>query len=214
MRAPHGIAIYRDNLYVTDTGAHAVFNFKLEADMRFVAELGNPIFGAQRFNSPLGLSVSAKGDVFIADSNKNRIQILDDSLYIQRSITHETMKHPRDVKLTPDEVYVLCPVSPCILVFSHAGEKIRSLLTRGDGMQIGSAFFFCLDKKQNLLICDYVNKQVRIFSKEGTHLHSIGQPGLQAGMFYFPRGMVLNKNLKLIIVSDHYDLCLQIYSCQ
>ena len=121
MRVPHGIAIHRDNLYVMDRDANAVFKFKLEADIRFVAKFGNPTFGAQRLNSPLGLSVSAMGDVFVADSNNHRIQVLDNSLRIQRRITHETMIEPCDIKLTPDEVYVLCAVSPCILVFSHAG---------------------------------------------------------------------------------------------
>ena len=212
---PWGIAIHRDNLYVTDIGAHAVFRFKIETDMRLVAKLGSEGSGVGQFDSPVGLSVSPNGDVFIADSRNNRIQILDDSLHFQRSITHQTMESPCDIKLTPDEVYVLCRVSPCILVFSHAGEKIRSLVTRGGrGMQIGSAFFFCLDKKQNLLISDYGNKQVRIFSKEGTHLHTIGQPGQQAGMLYCPRGIVITENLKLIIVSWSDNYSLQIFSCQ
>ena len=214
MRAPWGIAIHGDNLYVTDIGAQAVFQFKIEADMRLVAKLGSRGSGVGQFYDPLGLSVSPNGDVFIADSRNDRIQVLDDSLHFQRSITHQTMEYPRDIKLTPDEVFVLCHVSPCILVFSHAGEKIRSLVTQGVGMQIGSASFFCLDKKQNLLISDYVNSQVRIFSKEGTHLHTIGQPGQQAGMFYFPQGIVLTKNLKLIIVSWNDNYSLQIFSCQ
>ena len=215
MTAPCGIAIHRDNLYVTDTEAHAVFRFKIEADMRLVAKLGSRGSGMGQFDYPLGLTVSPNGDVFIADSRNNRIQILDDSLHFQRCITHQTMESPRAIKLTPDEVYVLCHVSPCILVFSHAGEKIRSLVTRGGmGMQIGSAFFFCLDRKQNLLISDYENNQVRIFSKEGTHLHTIGQPGQQVGMLYFPQGIVLTENLKLIIVSWSHDYSLQIFSCQ
>ena len=99
MMAPHGIAIHRDNLYITDTRAHALFKFKIETDMRFVAKLGNPIFGARRFNSPRGLSVSAKGDVFIADSNNNRIQILDHSLHVQTRIKHETLMEPLDVEV-------------------------------------------------------------------------------------------------------------------
>ena len=214
MISPCGIAIHRDSLYVTDAAACAVFRFKIEADMRLVAKLGSRGSGVGQFYCPFGLSVSPNGDVFIADSGNHRIQILDDSLHFQRSITHQTMERPCDIKLTPDEVFVLCAVSPCVLVFSHAGEKIRSLVTRGRGMQIGSAFFFCLDKKQNLLICDWSNHQVRIFSKEGTHLHSIGQRGQQAGMLYLPMGIVLTKNLKLVIVSSNINCTLQIYSCQ
>ena len=213
MIGPWGIAIHRDNLYVTDMGAHAVFRFKIEADMRLVAKLGSRGSGMGQFYWPLGLSVSPNGDVFIADSANNRIQILDDSLHFQRSITHQTMESPRDIILTPDEVYVLCHVSPCILVFSHAGEMIRSLVTRGDGMQLRSADFFCLDRKQNLLISDYENHQVRIFSKEGTHLHTMGQPGQQAGMLYSPQGIALTKNLKIIVVSLSDDYSLQIFAC-
>ena len=215
MRVPHGIAIHRDNLYVTDTGVHAVFQFKIEVDMRLVAKLGSQGSGIGQFNSPFGLTVSTNGDVFVADYDNNRIQILDDSLHFQREITHQTMKYPYDVKLTPDEVYVLCRVSPCILVFSHAGEKIRQLITWGImGMQIGFARFFCLDRKQNLLISDWSNDEVRIFSKEGTHLHTIGERGHGVGMLFIPTGIVLTKNLKLIIVSENINYQLQIFCCQ
>ena len=216
MREPHGIVIHRDNLYVTDYGEHAVFQFKIEVDMRLVAKLGSKGSGMGQFDSPLGLTVSTNGDVFVADSSNNRIQILDDSLHFQREIIHQTMKYPLDVKLTPDEVYVLCAVSPCILVFSHAGEKLRQLITWGGmGMQIGTAVFFCLDRNQNLLISDWWNHEVRIFSKEGTHLHTIGEHGDEVGMFelYRPEGIVLTENLKLIIVSRNINYKLQIFSC-
>ena len=213
MRQPWGIAIHRDSLYVTDTGAHAVFHFKIEADMRLIAKLGRKGSGIGQFDSPLGLTVSTNGDVFVPDYLNNRIQILDATLHFKSLITHQTMEYPRDVKLTPDEVFVLCHGSPCIRVFSHAGEEIRSLITRGIGMQVGVAFLFCLDRKQNLLISDWLNHQVRIFSPEGTHLRSIGTPGHEVGMFQFPTGIVLTKNLKLVIVSHNDNCSLQIYSC-
>ena len=212
MIEPYGIAIHRDNLYVTDRGVHAVFQFKIEVDMLLVAKLGGRGSGMGQFNEPLGLTVSTNGDVFVADYMNHRIQILDDSLHFQREITHLTMELPRDVKLTPDEVYVLCEDSPCILVFSHAGEKLRQLITWGTRMQIGDARFFCLDRNQNLLISDWWNNEVRIFSKEGTHLHTIRELG-EVGMFYYPNGIVLAKNLKLIIVSMNTNYKLQIFSC-
>ena len=52
MRAPCGIAIHRDNLYVTDTEVDAVFRFKIEADMRLVASLGSKGSGMGQFNEP------------------------------------------------------------------------------------------------------------------------------------------------------------------
>ena len=72
-------------MYLMDREAHAVFKFKIEAEIRFVVKLGNSVFGTQSFNSPRRLSVSAKGDVFIADYNNNRIQVLNDIyIYVSR----------------------------------------------------------------------------------------------------------------------------------
>ena len=214
MREPRGIAIYRDNLYVSDMEAHAVFQFKIQADMRLIAKLGILGSGIGQFNCPYGLTVSTYGDVFVADRSNNRIKVLDHSLNFQRFITHQTMVHPYDVKLTPNEVYVLCCISPCMLVFSHAGEKLRSLITQGKGMQIKSADYFCLDSKENSLISDWGNNQIRIFSKEGTRLHTIGGPGGEVGMFFNPRGIVITKNSNLIIVSRNYNYTLQIFASQ
>ena len=135
MRSPWGIALHRDNIYVTDIISDAMFHFKMEQQIRHVATFGSGKGSSdEQLNYPRGLTVSTDGDVFVADCNNHRIKILDQSLRFKRHVTHQSMKKPRDVKLTREEMYVLCYRSPCVLVLSHAGELTRSLVTRGDGM--------------------------------------------------------------------------------
>ena len=195
MRQPYGIAIHRDNLYVTDTGVHAVFRFKIEADMCLVASLGSEGSGMGQFNDPRGLTVSNNGDVFVADSCNKRIQILDDSLHFQRFITHQTMQEPYDVKLTPEEVYVLTGRS--ILVLTYTGDMIRSF-----GEQcLFTGFariprFFCLDAQHNIIVRDWDIENIRIQTKEGTLLHTIQKP---QGRRYL-LGIALTNNLNIITV--------------
>eukprot|EP00800_Vazella_pourtalesii_P020881 TRINITY_DN756_c0_g1_i4.p1 TRINITY_DN756_c0_g1~~TRINITY_DN756_c0_g1_i4.p1 ORF type:complete len:216 (-),score=43.09 TRINITY_DN756_c0_g1_i4:95-742(-) len=215
MRYPHGIALHRDNIYVTDYWTHAVLHFKMKQQIRHVATFGRGRGSSDKqLNYPLGLTVSTDGDVFVADCDNHRIKILDPSLRFKRHVTHQSMKKPRDVKLTRDEMYVLCDDSPCVRVFSHAGEMTRSLVTRGDGMQVSDAYFFCLDAQQNLLISDYGAHNVKIFSKDGTCLHTVGQEGHGRGMLYQPRGVALTKDLNLVIVSNNKNFRLQIFSCK
>ena len=210
-----GIALHRDNIYVTDLKSHLVFHFKMEQQIRHVATFGSGKGSSdEQLDKPLGLTVSTDGDVFVADRNNDRIKILDQSLRFKRHVTHQSMKNPRDVKLTRDEMYVLCDSSPCILVLSHAGEMTRSLVTRGDGMQVYNAEFFCLDAEQNVLISDYSAHDVKIFSKDGTYLHTVGQEGHERGMLYHPMGIALTKDMNLVIVSDNYNFGLQIFSCK
>ena len=215
MTSPHGIAPHRDNIYVTTLYNHSVLRFKMEQQIRHVFTFG-AVRGSsdEQLNSPRGLTVSTDGDVFVADRDNNRIKILDESLQFKRHITHQSMKKPQDVKLSRDEMFVLCQSSPCVLVFSHAGEMTRSLVTRGEGMQVTGARFFCLDAEQNLLISDLGAGNVKIFSKDGILLHTVGKAGFGRGMLVQPTGIALTKSLHLVIVSANENFGLQMFSCK
>ena len=215
MISPYGIALHRDNMYVKELRSNRVFHFKMEQQTLLVATFGSirSVSGSSD-EHPNGLTVSTDGDVFVADRNNNQINILDESLRFKRHVTHQSMEKPLDIKLTRDEMFVLCDISPCVLVFSHAGEMTRSLVTRGDGMQVTNAQFFCLDAEQNLLISDSSAHNVKIFSKDGILLHTIGQEGHGRGMFYRPKGIALTKSLNLVILSNNKNFRLQIFSCK
>ena len=192
-----------------------MFHFKKEQQIRHVATFGSGKGSSdEHLNYPLGLTVSTDGDVFVADCNNGRIKILDQSLRFIRHVTHQSMKKPLDVKLTRDEMYVLCGSSPCVLVLSHAGEMTRSLVTIGDGMQVSSPLFFCMDTELNLLISDYGANDVKIFSKDGTYLHTVGQKGQERGMLYHPMGIAITEDLNLVILSSNTNFGLQIFSCE
>ena len=208
-----GIAIHGDNLYVTDTKVHAIFKFKIETDFPLVAKQGTEGSQVGEFNVPINLAVSTDGDVYVADYGNNRVQKLNSSLQHLRSLTEQLIKHPRDIKLTADEVYVLCSDNPCIQVFSHAGERLRSLVSSGEQMQVSNPYYFCLDAEGNISISDIGTHQINIFSKEGNHIRTIGEEGPQPGMFYKPNGLALTKDLRLVVVSWGDNFRLQIFSC-
>ena len=161
MRAPHGVAIHGDNLYVTDTILHSIFHFKIATDIPLVAERGSKGQQIGEFKYPRNLAVSINGDVYVADSNNHRVQIFDSSLLHPRSLTQHLIKHPQDIKLTADEVYVLCKDNPCVHVFSHAGESLRFLISRGK-MQMYLSL--CLDSAENILVSDSFTHRIKIFT--------------------------------------------------
>ena len=210
---PHGMATHGDNMYVTDVLVHAVFKFKMETDFPLVVKQGTEGSQIGNFNQPTSLTVSTHGDVYVTDYNNNRVQVLNSSLQHLRTLTEQLIKSPCDFKLTADEVYVLCKDNPCIQVFSHAGERLRSLLSRGKQMQVSNPAFFCLDAAKNIIISDEGTHQIKIFSKEGNHIRTIGAEGEEPGMFSYPTGLALTKDLSLVVVSQSDNFRLQIFSC-
>ena len=162
------------------------------------------------FDRPFNITVSTNGDVYVADCWNNRVQILNSSLQHLRTLTEQLIVSPRDIKLTADEVYVLCGDNPCVLVFSYAGERLRSLVSRGYQMQVIEPLFFCLDAAENIIFSDASANRIQIFSRDGNLINMIGEEGYQPGMFYRPAGLALTKELSLVVAS----LNLQIFSCQ
>ena len=57
MKWPYGIAIHRDNVYVTDIKEHCIFHFKVEAHFRLVARVGSRGSAIGQFNWPVQLTV-------------------------------------------------------------------------------------------------------------------------------------------------------------
>ena len=215
MKALCGIAICGNDVYVTDTIAHTVFLLRIGTELRLIDRVGSEGSGMGQFRWPCQLSVSDNGDIFVADSNNHRIQILDSRLCPIREVMDPSMHYPRDVQLTTDEIYVLSLTdSPCIHVFSHSGHKTRSLITHGygKGMQVTKPFFFRLDLNKCLVISDFEADQIRIFSNEGDLLHTIGKKGHQLEMFDRPYGLAIVSKSKLVTVSLNINYRLQIFS--
>ena len=174
---PHGIAISEDNnVFVSDWGSHCVYKFKLPK-FQLVTKVGKKGAGINEFSCPHYLIVTTDRYVLVADLSDHRIVVMDTDLKHKRYIKHRTITHPEDVKVNNNKVYILSNHdSPCLHVFSLTGEKLRSLITRGvwGNAQVRTCFSFCLDKKQNILISDFVAGNIKVFSQEGALLHTLG----------------------------------------
>ena len=209
---PWGIAMQNDNLYVSDVNNHKVFYFKLP-DMKLIQQVGKKGTGNLEFKYPRQLFISQVGDVYVCDTLNDRIQILNSKLKFKIIFNHDSMTRPVDIKLTEELMYVLSRAdNPCLYVFALTGDKIRSILSRGESLQLTRPLFFCFDMNANIVVSDYDDHSIKIFTPEGEFLHRIGQQGQEKGMFIKPKGISFTKEGRLICVSSNENFGLQIFS--
>ena len=208
---PWGTATHRDSVYVSCSD-HTVSKFSLTELCR-VRRIGGEGSNNGQFYFPRQLTTDPIGRVFIADSWNNRICIHDPDLNHLRNITHPSMSRPSDVKVSRDRLYVLCPDNnPCLHVLTLEGDKLHSLITCGEGMDVLGPLFFCFDPLNNFVLSDVRSQSIRVFSPEGNLLHTIGGEGHQQGMLYYPRGVAVTPNGRLVCVSGNENYGLQIFS--
>ena len=204
---PWGIAIHGDNVYISCED-HTISKFSL-VEMCRVRRIGGNGSNNGQFIYPRQLTTDAIGRIFIADLGNNRICIRDTDIHHLRNITHQSMSHPYDVKVSQDRLYVLCPDNnPCMHVLSLDGDKLHSLITRGEGMDVLYPRFFCPDSLDNFVLSDNSTDSFPVFSQEDNLLHTIGK--IQPGMFLYPHGVAITPNRRLVCVSWNSNYGLQI----
>ena len=198
---PLGITIHGDSVYVSSWD-NTVSRFSL-IDMSLVRKIGGFRLNNGRFMNPSQLTTDPIGRVFIADTFNNRICIDDPDLNHLYIIYIGSRTYPSSVKISRDRLYVLCLYDkPCLHVLTLGGDKLHSLITRGEGTDVLEPSFFCLDPLNNFVMTDYRSHTIRVFSPEGNLLHTIGREGHQPGMFYYSTGVAVTPNGRLVCVSD------------
>ena len=210
LSGPHGIAIHGDSVYVSCCADGTVSKFSL-TEMCRVRRIRGDGSNYGQFDSPR-LTTDTIGHVYIADSRNNRIRIHDPDLNHLRNITHKFMSCPKDVNISRNCMYVLCPDNDlCVLVLTLEGDMLHSLTICRKGMDVLWPVFFCLDPLNNFIFSDYKSHSIRVFSPEGNLIHTIGREGHQQGMFYKPKGVAITPNGRLICVSRNKNYGLQIF---
>ena len=209
--SPHGIAIYSDSVYVSCSGDDTISKFSL-TEMCRVRRIGGEGSNNGQFKFPHQLTTDPIGRVFIPDTGNNRICIHDPDLNDLSNITFQSMSRPWDLKISHDRLYVLCPDNnPCMLVLTLEGDLLHSFIACGEGMDVLYPYFFCLDSLNNFVISYYGSHSIRVFSPEGSLLHTIGREGHQPGMFSEPTGVSITPNNRLVCVSCNKNYGLQIF---
>ena len=204
LKYPWGITVGNEHVFITDTGLHALLQFDRNS-YKLVMRTGTRGSQNGQFNSPRGLCIDYNGDVLVADSGNNRVSVVSKDLIFISNIGIGQLKGPTDVKLTPDSLVVVLDRSPkCIHFYSKSEHLLNYCISRGEGPDclVYRPTFFCLDPVGNIIISDYGDHRIKIFSQSKNQIHTIGREGEGIGEFVKPYGICISK-LGIIFVLSH-----------
>jgi DNA-binding beta-propeller fold protein YncE len=213
---PSDVAVSPDGkTYVVDGGNHQVAVF--DATGARVATLGMRGEEEGQFESPLGVDVNRKGDVFVADKGNNRLQMFADDGRFRRAMPLEEDGEevvPVDVAVSADgkELFVTANNTHRVVVFDNKGRYLRGW--GGEGEDDGQFRFpatIALDASGNVLVVDVLNARVQKFSPDGTFMSSFGGLGGKPGTFYRPKGIAVDESGNAY-VSDSFLGAIQVFN--
>ena len=212
LKLPYGIAVAEEDIFVTDNGPYSLYQFH-KKDMSLKNRTGTRGKEEGQLNGPSGISIDTNGDVFVADTLNHRISMFSRALKFKKCIGTKQLYYPQDVELTKECVVVLDWSPFCIHLYSREGHFISSCISQGKGQNclVYKPACFCLDPAENFIISDTSNHAIKIFSKCGNHIHTIGKEGDNIGEFVHPCGICISHFGTIFVVSRNPNYSLQFF---
>ena len=210
MNGPSGICILRENVYVTQSIGCALNIYSLQG--KLLSTVGNKGNGELEFKDPKGVTVSTEWRrIYICESGNNRVQCLNLDLSFNCFISD--INFAMDVKLTAEEIVILCAENPCIRIYNASHQLSRQMISRGEDSanQVWEAHRFLLDSDLNIIMTDRLRHCVCIFSYTGALIYKFGKEGEEKGEFIEPTCITLDSERWIVVISKNPNYCIQLF---
>ena len=181
--------------------------------LKSVLCIGKKGCGEGLLNEPMGVAVTAKDEILVADNQNHRVQVFDSNGTFLRSFGHKgenagEFKNPTGIAINKDRNIL---VSECynhrVQILSWEGRHLGSFGGKGSlDSQLSYPWGLSLDSTGNVIVADTCNKLIKIFTPDGRFVVKIGGQG----SFSFPIHCV--QCGEYFIVSDSSEHCIKVFN--
>ncbi|XP_013774464.1 E3 ubiquitin-protein ligase TRIM71-like [Limulus polyphemus] len=210
LQRPSGIAVspWSDEVFVVIMDNHrvAVFDINTGKYLRFFGRRGHK---PGEFLCPFGVALSqTEQTILVTDKWKHCIHVFrkDGKFQKQIGIKGRSSGHFRSPEsIAVDQygtIYVCDTCNDRIQVFDKEGAFVREMgvksLTEGDSVRQRSMFhqptgIAVTPDGQRVVVSDFGNHRIHVFSSDGDLLFTFGQKGTQRGQFIHPECVAVDK---------------------
>jgi DNA-binding beta-propeller fold protein YncE len=181
----------------------------------FLAEWGSYGLADGQFRYPHGVAVDSTGNVYVVDTDNNRIQKFDaDGTFLTTwgsyGMGGGRFCYPRGVAVDGEgNIYVADMYNHRIQKFDADGN----LLTKWGSYGLGNGRFrypygVAVDSEDNIYVADMYNNRIQKFDADGNFLTKWGSIGSGDAQFRYPRGIAVDGEDN-IYVADMFNYRIQ-----
>ena len=178
-----------------------------------VLRIGKKGWGEGLLDKPMGVAVTAKDEMLVADNQNHRVQVFDSNGTFLRSFGRQgknagEFNSPFGIATDKDrKIFVADHSNHGVQIFSWEGRHLGSFGGQGSlDSQLSYPWGLSLDRTGNVIVADKGNKLIKIFTPDGRFVMKIGGQGsfsnpvhcVQCGEYF--------------IVSDRGEHCIKVFN--
>jgi hypothetical protein len=213
MKMPSDVGLDRSGrIFILDGTADTV---------RVYSPKGEPLFtlgGEGVLHQPLGLDVSAAGDVLVADSGRHRLALFAAEEKTPRYIdvpapADGKPSDPTDAHFGPDHSFIVVDNDNHRVLALDASGKIiwaQGVMGRNPN-EFRFPFLLDIDRHGKIYVVEAINTRIQVLDQRGEYSNFVGEWGIEPGQFFRPKGVVISDRDE-VFASDSYLGVIQIFN--
>ena len=192
MKRPFTIAISKGKIFVSQSETKCVLVYNLRGS--FLKKIGEKGCGEGQFLSPFGIAIDEdNGDIYVGDLVVNRVQIFSKDYSFISQFGSDILKSPRDIKLTKNNIFVLCEDYPFLFTFDYNLTLVGNVIYNSISEFFNRPFSMEIDGAGKLIITDCSSHCVFIFNPRGELLQILTRDIIA------PTGVALDSQGRIIV---------------
>jgi sugar lactone lactonase YvrE len=163
--------------------------------------VGSEGAGEGQFEHPGAVAIDSAGDLWVADTNNNRVEEFDEhGKFLRQFGSYGTgdsqFDNPDGIAIDPSgDVWVLDHGNDRVEKFDPEGHYLSQFAPEipGEGV-IGATEGIAIDEHGNVWISDTGGGHIVEFNKEGEYLKTVGSPGSEPGQLGETEGLAIDEH--------------------
>ena len=161
-----------DEILVAEQFNHRIQQLNVQTG-NFVKSFGKKGSGDGEFKNPVSVCITGDGRfIVVADFSNSRIQVFTmdgEPVFKFGDNGPERLDHPASCVCYKEKFIVTDKNNNCVKVFDERGQFLYKFGEKGNGDgQMNKPYGLCVDKHNNVFLCDGANNRVQQFTLEGT----------------------------------------------
>ena len=168
LKAPWGIAVHADSLYVTDSYNMSLMEFYIPTE-----SLKVNVFEF-KFTQPRQLAINRHNEIWVADKRGRKVVIINEKTNQVRYLEDKRIKYPMDIKFTDDEALILTQEKKgiSIHIFMQITKEYLHQIIQSTRVDKVSCEFFTIFE-DTIFIPDLYSKTVLIYDLSGKKIRAL-----------------------------------------
>ena len=203
---PSGIAVdHQNRIFVSSMTKIDVFTM----EGQFLNAVGQQGNGPLQFTNAAGIAIGKGGQIYVADAQNNRIQVLNNDLTYRTSFCKASeslgsgqLCQPQAISINSEgNIYVADMMNHAVQAFTPEGEFLLKFGRYGPVTVPGSVCSptsIAIDRQDNVYVGNATGT-IEIFDKQGNFVRQFGSYGSELGQFNQIKGMHIDRKGRLYV---------------